>query len=72
MKVAVGILGLLALSLGALWVLQGTGLIHIRPILCVAQCEEIQGPSLVWAVAGLVLAAIGAWAARFGFRRSRL
>lgn len=71
MKVAVGIFGLLALLLGALWLLQGTGLIHIRPILCVANCEEVQRPSAVWAAAGLILAIIGAWAMRYGFRRPR-
>ena len=71
MKVAVGIFGVLAVLLGALWLLQGFGLIHIRPILCVANCEEIQGSSPVWAVAGFILAALGVWAMFYGFRRRR-
>ena len=53
--------GLLALAacgalLGALWLLQGLGLVHVKPILCAADCEEVRGPSVGWAIAGFVLA----------------
>ncbi|WP_243668725.1 hypothetical protein [Methanoculleus chikugoensis] len=46
--------------IGLLWLLQGTGLLRIRPILCIANCEEIVGPSPVWAVSGLIALVIGA------------
>jgi len=31
----------------------------MRPILCIANCEEIVGPSLFWAVAGAIAFIIG-------------
>ena len=43
-----------------LWLLQGMGILRIRPILCIANCEEIVGPSPVWAVSGLIALVIGA------------
>jgi hypothetical protein len=48
--------------LGGLWLLQGLGLIYIRPILCVGVCEPVEGPSPTWAVVGLVVAGAGAFA----------
>lgn len=40
------------LLLGGLWLLQGLGLVHLRPILCFADCEPIQDPSAAWAIIG--------------------
>ncbi len=45
--------------IGLLWLLQGTGLLRIRPILCIANCEEVVGPSPIWAVSGLIALIIG-------------
>ncbi|WP_332688824.1 hypothetical protein [Devosia sp.] len=53
-------IGVVAMLLGGLWFLQGTGLVTIAPILCVAECEALQGPSLPWAIAGLLALLFGA------------
>lgn len=53
------LIGAFITFLGLLWLLQGTGLLRIRPILCIANCEEIVGPSPVWAVSGLIALVIG-------------
>jgi hypothetical protein len=59
----------LALLLGLLWLVQGLGLVTIQPILCVAECEALEGPSTNWAIAGLVLAAASAVVLWFSLRR---
>jgi hypothetical protein len=46
------IVGVLSVLLGGLWLLQGLGIVRIRPILCFANCEPIQGPSSTWAIIG--------------------
>jgi hypothetical protein len=53
-------LGLILVLLGGLWFLQGTGLVTIPPILCVAECEPLEGPSLPWTGAGLAALLAGA------------
>ena len=58
-RTIVVILGAAGALLGALWLLQGLGLVHLRPILCVANCQELRGPSLPWAIAGGVVLLIG-------------
>ena len=45
--------------LGALWMLQGLGVVHLRPILCIANCEPIQGASPTWAIVGALVASAG-------------
>ena len=69
MRILIGIAGLLAMGLGVLWLLQGLGLVHLRPILCFANCEVLQGPSTIWVIVGFVTAGAGAWGASYGFRR---
>ena len=56
------VFGIIAVLLGGLWLLQGLGIVHLRPILCFADCEPVQGPSATWAVIGAVTLAIGGWA----------
>ena len=51
--------GIIAMLLGGLWLLQGLGWVHIRPILCFADCAPIQGPSTTWAVIGALVLAVG-------------
>ena len=51
--------GSVAGLLGLLWLVQGLGLVTIPPILCVAECETLAGPSTGWAIAGLVLLLAG-------------
>ena len=68
MKWVISAIGLVAALLGGLWLVQGLGIVTIQPILCVADCETLEGPSTGWAVAGagLLLAGLGAifWALR--------
>lgn len=68
MKIAIIVVGAIALLLGGLWLVQGLGIVTIQPILCVAECEALEGPSTPWAVTGLVVAAAGAAAIFFGLR----
>ena len=67
-KILIGLAGVLALGLGGLWLLQGLGLVHVRPILCFADCADVQGPSTLWAIIGFVTAAAGAWGMVHSFR----
>lgn len=60
MKIILLVIGVIIALLGGLWLLQGLELVHLRPILCFANCEPIQGPSLSWAIAGGLMAMIGA------------
>jgi hypothetical protein len=68
MKKTIFFTGLIAVLLGGLWLLQGLGIVHLRPILCFADCAPLQDPSTTWAVIGAVsLTAGGAvmlWALR--------
>lgn len=54
-------LSLAAVLLGGLWLLQGLGLVQVKPILCFADCEPLQGPSAAWAVIGFLVLAAGAF-----------
>ena len=69
MRILIGIAGLFGMALGVLWLLQGFGLVRLRPILCFANCETLHGPSAIWATVGLVTAAVGAGGAFHGFIR---
>ena len=71
MKIAMVVIGLICVFLGGLWCLQGLGLIHVEPILCVGNCEAIESSSPTWAVIGLVVFAAGAVAIYYGVRRRR-
>lgn len=51
--------GIVLVLLGALWALQGADLVHIRPILCFADCEPLVGGSIGWLIVGLVAFALG-------------
>ena len=59
MKKVMFFAGLAVALLGTLWLLQGLGLIHIRPILCFANCAPIQEASTTWAIAGAVALTVG-------------
>jgi hypothetical protein len=53
------VLGGVFIALGALWVLQGAGVVHVKPILCVADCNELQGASSQWLLTGIGTIAVG-------------
>jgi len=62
-----------ALSLlGLLWLLQGADLVHIRPILCVANCKPLEGGSAGWMTAGALLLVVGSLVAASGIRGRRV
>ncbi len=69
MRIIALVFGVIAVLLGGLWLLQGLGIVQMRPILCFADCEPIQGPSTTWAVIGGITLAIGALSI-FWFRKS--
>lgn len=52
------VFGIFSALLGGLRLLQGLGIVHIRPILCFADCATIQGPSPTWVMIGAVTLAI--------------
>ncbi len=68
MRWVAAVLGVSGVLLGGLWLLQGTGLVQVRPILCFADCAPVQGPSLGWAVSGLLLASLGVVGIRYSIR----
>lgn len=57
--------------LGLLWLLQGADLIHIRPILCVANCKPLEGRSVGWMTAGALLLVAGLLVITSGVRSRR-
>ena len=60
MRTLVLVVSVIGVLLGGLWLLQGLGVVQIRPILCVAACDEVQKPSATWAVVGFLVLAGGA------------
>ena len=66
---ALTVLGVLVALLGALWLVQGLGVVHVRPVLCVADCEPVTGGSVQWTVAGAIALIVGGVLARAGLRR---
>lgn len=59
MKVFKVIAGLLLTALGLLWAAQGADLVHIKPVLCVANCEPVTGGSTLWLSIGIMTTVIG-------------
>jgi hypothetical protein len=59
LKTVVLVVSVIAVLLGGLWLVQGLGLVQVGPILCFADCEPLQGPSVTWAVLGLLLVTAG-------------
>lgn len=70
MRIAVLVFGIIAVLLGGLWLLQGLGVVQVRPILCFANCAPIQGPSFTWAVVGAVAVALGGYGVVWSRKRS--
>jgi hypothetical protein len=68
-KLAALIAGVILALLGGLWLVQGLGLVHIKPIACVANCEPLEGASTTWAVVGAIVLMIGVLAIVYGLRR---
>ena len=71
MTIILLVIGTIAVLLGGLWLLQGLGLVQIEPILCVTNCEALQGSSPLWAIVGLLVLAAGSLAILYALRRRR-
>ena len=69
MKILALVLGVVAVLLGGLWLLQGLGLVYLEPIACVGECDTLEGPSPLWVGIGLVVFSVGAAAVWWGLRR---
>lgn len=52
--------------LGLLWFLQGADVLHVPPILCVANCEPLVGGSTTWMIAGFIGVLAGVVLIRWG------
>lgn len=65
------IAGVVIALLGAFWLLQGLGLVTVKPLLCVADCRPVEGPAPGWSLAGLVALALGIAGIRIGAARRR-
>ena len=63
--------GVALMLLGLLWLLQGADLVHIRPILCVANCTPLEGGSVGWMTAGAMLLVVGLLVVVSGVRGRR-
>lgn len=70
MKKAARVIGVISVLLGGLWLLQGLGVVDVRPILCFADCDPIQGASSVWATIGFLLLTVGIVAIFCSLKRS--
>lgn len=56
--VTVLVVGVALALLGLLWFLQGAGVVHVRPILCVSDCKPVE-KSVGWLIAGVVACMAG-------------
>lgn len=68
-KYLVAAFGTILALLGALWFLQGSGIIQLRPTLCVAECEPLVGRSLQWQYTGAITFVLGALILGLSLRR---
>jgi hypothetical protein len=63
--------GAILALLGGLWFLQGSDLVHIKPILCFANCETLVGHSPQWQYTGAIAFFIGIVIIGTSVRQSR-
>ncbi len=57
--------------IGALWLLQGSDLIHIDPVACVGDCAPVNGRNTGWQVAGAITLLVGGTIIAAAVRRVR-
>jgi hypothetical protein len=60
------IIGVGITLLGLLWFLQGADVVHVRPILCLVDCEPLVGGSAGWLFAGIIGMMAGVLLIRLG------
>lgn len=64
-------IGVALTLLGLLWLLQGADVVHVQPILCIANCEPVVGGSITWLIAGAFAMLGGIMLIRRGLGRRR-
>jgi hypothetical protein len=64
------VVSVIAALLGLMWLLQGLGVVHLRPILCFADCEPIQSTSPTWTAIGAVIVIVAALGILYSLKRS--
>ncbi|WP_390551469.1 hypothetical protein [Qipengyuania sp. MTN3-11] len=69
---ASAVIGVVAILLGGLWFLQGTGLVVIEPVACLGECTPVTGPAPLWAISGAILFLLGCVALKFAWGRRRV
>ena len=69
MKKIAFFIGLITALLGGLWLFQGLGIVHIRPVLCFVDCDPVQGSSITWDVIGVGVFAVGGVAVFWSLKR---
>lgn len=53
------VFGIIISLLGLLWFLQGSDIVHLKPILCFVDCQPMVGKSLQWQTTGAVTFIVG-------------
>ncbi len=69
MKKIAFVASVISVLLGGLWLLKGLGAVHVRPILCFADCAPIQGASDGWTITGFFVLTAGVVAIFFLLKR---
>ena len=70
-SLATTIIGVGLALVGLLWFLQGADVVHLRPILCFAECEPLVGGSVGWLIAGVVVMLAGTFLIRLSVGPAR-
>ena len=70
-KLAAALVGIIVALLGLVWFLQGAGILHLCPVLCVMDCECVTSGSQFWEAAGAIAFIIGIIIVGVSVRRVR-
>lgn len=68
----VAVLGTVVGALGMVWFLQGSDLVHLEPVLCVAECQPVVGHQPTWQAAGAGAILAGAAVTTLAVRKWRV
>jgi hypothetical protein len=70
-QIAGALVGVIVAALGLLWFLQGAGILHLCPVLCITDCECLTSASPFWEAAGAIVFVIGIVIVGVSVRRVR-
>jgi hypothetical protein len=68
---SVAVLGALVFAVGCLWLLQGSDVVRIDPVLCVGECEPLVGRQPAWQLTGGAAMVTGALTTGTALRKLR-